>query len=312
VAVHQLQLGLAGAGVIARAQHVPALAQSPHFRLAGVADPRGGIADVPHFADLASMLADCPAIEAVSICTPPQLRHGLAKAALAAGKHVFLEKPPCATVAEFADLIDAAHSARRTLFAAWHSRHAAGVEQARTWLARHEPVSVRIVWHEDVRVWHPGQAWIWEPGGLGVFDPGINALSILTRILPDRPMVKAAELLIPHGRQGPIAAVLSMVAAGGAAIEATFDWRGIEPHRWDILVRTSDGSELLLSQGGKVLSIDHEPVLDGPDDEYSDLYATFAKLIEDGGMDADAAPLQLVADAFLVGRRSTVHAFNEE
>jgi hypothetical protein len=43
---------------------------------------------------------------------------------------------------------------------------------------------VEIVWHEDVRKWHPGQQWIWEPGGFGVFDPGINALSIATRIFP--------------------------------------------------------------------------------------------------------------------------------
>jgi D-galactose 1-dehydrogenase len=27
---------------------------------------------------------------------------------------------------------------------------------------------------------------VFEPGGMGVFDPGINALSILTEILPRR------------------------------------------------------------------------------------------------------------------------------
>jgi len=48
-----------------------------------------------------------------------------------------------------------------------------------------------IEWKEDVRVWHPGQAWIWEPGGLGVFDPGINALfdhdpHPAAAVLPDR------------------------------------------------------------------------------------------------------------------------------
>jgi D-galactose 1-dehydrogenase len=45
---------------------------------------------------------------------------------------------------------------------------------------------VNVIWREDVRVWHPGQDWIWQPGGLGVFDPGINALSIITHILPAR------------------------------------------------------------------------------------------------------------------------------
>ena len=38
--------------------------------------------------------------------------------------------------------------------------------------------TLTVAWKEDVRIWHPGQAWIWKAGGLGVFDPGINALSI--------------------------------------------------------------------------------------------------------------------------------------
>jgi hypothetical protein len=74
--------------------------------------------------------------------------------------------------------------AGRTLFATWHSRFAPAVEPARQWLTPRRIRSVHINWKEDVRVWHPGQGWIFEPGGLGVFDPGINALSILTRILP--------------------------------------------------------------------------------------------------------------------------------
>ena len=68
--------------------------------------------------------------------------------------------------------------------AIWLKSCAPAVPAARAWLAQHRPVAAEIVWKEDVRHWHPGQAWIWEPGGLGVFDPGINALSILTEILP--------------------------------------------------------------------------------------------------------------------------------
>ena len=120
----------------------------------------------------------------VALCTPPQVRHAQAAMALAAGKHVMLEKPPGATVAEITPLLTTARAAQRTLFATWHSRFAPAVEPARQLLAGRKVKSVKITWKEDVRVWHPGQAWIFEAGGLGVFDPGINALSILTRILP--------------------------------------------------------------------------------------------------------------------------------
>jgi L-arabinose 1- dehydrogenase len=82
----------------------------------------------------------------------------------------------------------------RSLFASWHSRYAPGVETARTWLTARVIKSVQVLWKEDVRKWHPNQDWIWQPGGLGVFDPGINALSIMTRILPRAFFLKSAEL----------------------------------------------------------------------------------------------------------------------
>jgi D-galactose 1-dehydrogenase len=54
-----------------------------------------------------------------------------------------------------------------------------------------------VEWKEDVRQWHPGQQWIWQPGGLGVFDPGINALSIVTWMLPRPIFLTASELVFP-------------------------------------------------------------------------------------------------------------------
>ena len=82
---------------------------------------------------------------------------------------------------------------------------------------------LRVTWKEDVRHWHPGQAWIWEPGGFGVFDPGINALSILTRILPSPIFVQSATLAVPANRAAPIAAEISPRRPSGraAAIPAT-------------------------------------------------------------------------------------------
>ncbi len=122
----------------------------------------------------------------MALCTPPQVRHGLARQALEAGKHVMLEKPPGATLSEVEDLRQVAEAQGVTLQATWHSRYAPAVAPARDWLAGKTITAARINWREDVRVWHPGQDWIWEPGGLGVFDPGINALSIATAVLPRR------------------------------------------------------------------------------------------------------------------------------
>ncbi len=116
-----------------------------------------------------------------------------------------------------------------TLFATWHSRFALGVEPARQWLADKVIQSISIVWKEDVRRWHPGQAWIWEPGGFGVFDPGINALSILTEIVRRTTYLRSTNAgsgcalrTKPDSRS---ALRIAVRTAAGAPVTAVFDWR---------------------------------------------------------------------------------------
>jgi len=306
--LHPVSIGIVGVGKIARDQHLPALAAQPGFTLAACASPHSRVAGLPHYTTLEAMLADERALQAVSLCTPPQVRFAQARAALAAGKHVMLEKPPGASVSEVAILADLARQHRCTLFASWHSRHAPGVEAAREWLASRAIVSVNVQWKEDVRRWHPNQAWIWEPGGLGVFDPGINALSILTRVLPHAFFLTSADLWVPANQQTPIAAHLAFTDERGTAIAAEFDWRHDAGELWQIDVTTRDGT-LRLAQGGKQLTIDGVEIEVGPEREYPSLYTRFLELIASGESDVDVRPLQHVADAMLLGRRHLIDPF---
>ena len=303
-----LRIAIVGFGKIARDQHVGAIAATQGAVLAAVASRNASLPGLPHFATIEDLLEKGPEIDAVSLCTPPQVRRAQAAAALAAGKHVMLEKPPGIGVAELDPLVAMAADAKRTLFATWHSRHAPAVEPAREWLAGCRIKSVRIIWKEDVRVWHPGQTWIWEPGGLGVFDPGINALSILTRILPKPVFVTAAELAFPANCQSPIAANLTLTDIGGLPIRAEFDFRQTGPQSWDIVAETDQG-QMTLSRGGRIMAVDGKVVADAPDEEYRELYRHFVKLAASGASDVDLAPLRLVADSFLLGERSIVEPF---
>jgi D-galactose 1-dehydrogenase len=305
-----IRLAIVGLGKIAGDQHIPAIAGTDGIELAAIADPRDGIDGVAHFATLDQLLAEAPDIDAVAFCTPPQVRSALAAAALKAGKHVLLEKPPGATVSELDPLIATARQTGRTLFAAWHSRFAPAVEPARNFLADRQIKSVVVEWKEDVRVWHPGQAWIWEPGGLGVFDPGINALSILTRILPRPFFLTRSELSFPRNRAAPIAADLIFSDDMGTAIRAEFDWRQTGPQTWDIRVET-DAGRLTLSSGGRRLVHDDRTLVDEEKSEYRRIYRHFVELIDNGVSDVDLSPLVHVADAFLLGRRRDVEPFNE-
>ena len=304
----ELRIAIVGFGKIARAQHVGAIAAVPGATLTAVASRNASLPGLPHFATIEELLEKGPPIDAVSLCTPPQVRRAQAAAALAAGKHVMLEKPPGIGVAELDPLIAMAAEAKRTLFATWHSRYAPAVEPARQWLTERRIKSVQIDWKEDVRVWHPGQGWIWEPGGLGVFDPGINALSILTRILPQPVFVTAAELAFPANCQAPIAANLTLTDIGGTPVTAEFDFRQTGPQSWDIVVDTDRG-RMTLSSGGARMAVDGKVLAEAPDEEYRGLYRRFVELATIGASEVDLAPLRLVADAFLLGKRTVVEPF---
>ncbi len=305
-----IRLGLVGVGKIARDRHLPAIAGNHHFLLAAAASRVGRVEQVLNFEDIDSMLRGAPGVQAVSLCVPPRVRARMARAALAAGVHVMLEKPPGMTVSEVAELESMAARCGGTLFTAWHSREASAVGHARDWLASRRVTAVRIRWLEDVRVWHPGQRWIWQEGGFGVFDPGINALSILTRILRGSLVMRGAHLEFPADGETPVRAQLALSLDGEDLIRAQFDFDHRGPPCWDIEVDTESGA-LRLSDGGERLSIDGTAIPVPPGDEYSRLYARFATLILEQRSDVDVSPLQLVADAFLCARRTQVAALEE-
>lgn len=307
------KIALVGVGKIARDQHLPALVRSDEFELIAAVDQGGPIAEMPAnvstFTDIDAMLASGMAVDAVSVCTPPACRYDLARAAIDTGLHVMLEKPPAANVIEVKDLETRARQRGRTLFTTWHSREAGGVEPARAWLDERTIQSVRVTWKEDIRVWHPGQQWILQAGGMGVFDPGINALSILTRILPGKLTLQAATLDYPSNCQSPLAADLLISHPGSVRVEATFDFLYKGTPCWNIEVRT-DKETLLLADGGHRLYIDETPYIAGVDEEYARLYRRFAALIAAGDSEVDITPLQLVEDAFLLGERKQTAAFH--
>lgn len=256
------------------------------------------------------MLANGPELDAVSICTPPRGRDQIARAATAASKHVMIEKPPGATVAEVWALQRFAQARGVTLFASWHSREAASVDAARAWLAPRRITRAKISWREDIRVWHPGRDWILGPGGFGVFDLGINALSIATSILPQDLIVDSGTITVPANRASPVAAQIAMRLTSDAPVCRDLDFLQTGPQSWDITVRTDDGT-LRLSEGGKRLFLNEvEQSLSEDSGEYPRLYSRFHTLIRAAKSDVDVRPLQLVADAFLVSRQETADPFD--
>jgi predicted dehydrogenase len=301
-----IRIAIIGFGKIAADQHVPAIQGNDRFELAATSS-RSGEGVAQKFTDWRELIRSVEGLEAVAITTPPGPRHEIARQCLLAGLHCLLEKPPTAGLAEIADLDCLAQAQQVSLFTTWHAQHHPAVLAAAQALAGKRIASMDIRWHEDVRKWHPGQSWIWEPGGFGVFDPGINAFSIATRIFPGGLFVEQADLQVPENAQTAIAAAVSFSSPeADGPLTASLDWRRTEGEEWTIAVTTADGLEVRLEDGGSRLFVNGEPKSGRGIGEYPDVYREFVQLIDERRSQVDVAPLRLVADCLLAGRRVAV------
>lgn len=114
----KISLGLLGAGEVAQLIHLPVLRQlQDRYDVVALYDPSPSVLskvgmtwNIPRlYGDVEAFLADA-GLDAVMILSPDQFHGTHARAALQAGRHVFLEKPACLTIADL-DALIAAHRA---------------------------------------------------------------------------------------------------------------------------------------------------------------------------------------------------------
>lgn len=123
-----LKIGIIGAGGMAN-YHVPG------FRAAGAevvalcdvsrsaAEKAAAKHAIPRvFTDAADMLKSLPELDAVSVIVPNKFHAPLALQALAAGRHVFCEKPPALNAKQMAEMLAAAKKAKRVLMFNFNNR----------------------------------------------------------------------------------------------------------------------------------------------------------------------------------------------
>lgn len=245
------RLGIVGCGSIGRLQReVLREAHRDRFDVVALADddPAAIAAMEPGpdeelFRDHHDLLA-CPDVDTVLVSTPPRDHFAMTVDALAAGKNVFVEKPPGLTVAECEEMRRAATRAGRVLFMGFHARYNVVVDLAREQLADETVERCAVVYRENVEDYHAPGSWVFDPdvsGGGVLMDSGVNVLSVLAATVPGAfPLtVTSADLRRPAGVEVETAALVGFGLASGGHGTLDMDWLGDGAERRQITYVTA-------------------------------------------------------------------------
>ncbi|MFG3289115.1 Gfo/Idh/MocA family protein [Streptomyces sp. NPDC048179] len=195
------RIGILGAGNIF-GRYVEGLRTVPELEVVRVADvdparARAAAAEhaVPAWGDGEELLADDSVGIVVNI-TPPQFHAKTVISALEAGKHVYVEKPLAATVAEAREVLDAAGRGTALLGSAPDTFLGSAVQTARHAIDTGrigEPVgATAFVRSSRSETWHPDPRAFYAPGGGPVLDMGPYYLAALVNCLGPVAQVSAA------------------------------------------------------------------------------------------------------------------------
>ena len=205
-------LGVAVAGLgFGQAVHLPALRDCPLTEPVALWHPRRerleqacSAAELQGFTDFDALLAD-PRVEALVIATPPGPRFALASAAIAAGKHLLLEKPVALETAQIEELQRLALAAGVTVAVDFEYRAVPAFQQLAALLASNPigtPWLVKLDWLMGSRA-DASRPWNWysqRAAGGGVLGSlGTHAFDTLHWLLgPTRSVSASRSLAIPQ------------------------------------------------------------------------------------------------------------------
>lgn len=241
-----LAIGIVGCGTIA-GTYLAGAARSRLVRVAAVADidPAAAARRAAEWTvparSVEALLAD-PGIALVVNLTVPRAHADVSGRALAAGKHVYSEKPFAVTLAEGRALVAAAESAGLRLGSAPDTFLGAGHQTVRALVDRGAIGRVTggaaTFANGGMEMWHPAPFFFFEEGGGPVLDVGcypiaqlVNCLGPVESVLAHatRPRETRTVTSAPHrGRTIRVEVMTSvngvLAFASGASVAFTASW----------------------------------------------------------------------------------------
>lgn len=158
--------------------------------------------EIPRACTVDELIGD-PGIEIVLSLTPPAEHASIALAALAAGKHVYTEKPLAAARDDGREILDRARRAGLLVGAAPDTFLGGGLQTCRKlidegWIGEPVAAGAFMVCHGP-EGWHPNPDFFYQAGGGPLFDMGPYYLTALVTLLgPVRRVAGSARASFPE------------------------------------------------------------------------------------------------------------------
>jgi predicted dehydrogenase len=286
--VRSLGIGLVGCGTISRVYlRNAARLDGFHFVACTDVDPAAAERTAREHglrpcASTAQLLED-PGVEVVLCLTPPDWHAEIALEAIAAGRHVYTEKPLATSVVRAREVLDAAAAADRKVGCAPDTFLGAGIQTLKAALdsgaiGRPALAQVRLL-ARPPEVWHPAPAFLYAELSGPLLDIGPYAIATMAELVgPVRRVIglaarardagviatgPSAGTTFPIAEPTTVSAVLEHASGVLTTLTTSFDADG--PARHGVELHGSDGALL----GGDPNGFDGPVILRrrGHDDE---------------------------------------------
>lgn len=238
-----IRLGVVGCGRVTESRHLPALRGVSGVEVVALSDVdaarlesvSGKFGVARRYEDYAELI-EAGEVEAVAVCVPPRLHAEVALAALAAGKHVFIEKPLALDLGE-CDILTAraARTPALKVMVGFNMRWHRLVRAAREVVRRGELGEIKLVRSvftsgirrsKDFAEWRRRR----ESGGGALFELGTHHFDLLRFLLDD----EAEEVYASSSAADETATVAARMSGGGAQVLSAFSEGTGENHEIEI------------------------------------------------------------------------------
>ena len=269
-----LNVGILGAGGIAALSHLPEIAEAPGLRVTHICGRKERRLrtlcerfDVPRWSTRWDDLLNDGTLDAVIVALPHPLHAEAGLAVLERGKHLFMQKPLCTTLAEADQLVAASEASPELVVYCLPSYDAVVIEMRRQLatgaigmvcgaLARHSHGGPEVYYAEVSDAFDEPRVeddfWFFDAdvaGGGALIDMGVYAIANIVALLGKVDSVTARMTTVAKPTQLEDTATLILEMANGALATAETGW--CDPARSSFL-RAHGTAGKLIKAGGEI------------------------------------------------------------